>query len=112
MEADQNNKENVIRPPGSMTVFSSFSDGKKVRVDESGGKKKQKPKPQHLQKILVLSHGGCIINQAKIKERLYTNVPPLLTQDLGSLSLLEKNHKPSSLQTAGLPFLDFSSTPT
>lgn len=58
MEADQNNKENVIHPPGSVTVFSSFGlhrsyqslrlslskpltngDGKKVRVDESSSKK-------------------------------------------------------------------------
>lgn len=48
--------------------------------------KRQKPKSQHLQILLVLHYGGCIINQAKIKERLYTNVPSLLTQDLGSLA--------------------------
>lgn len=44
-----------------------------------------------------------VLQISKNKGRLNTNVPPLKTQESGSLSLLVSNHKPSSLQTTGRP---------
>lgn len=96
-----------------MTVLTKATDQcrwKDNGMDESSSEKEEgKWKPKHcLQSTSGFQSWRMYYISSKNKRKILYQRSSTLTQDLGSLSLLGKNHKPSRLQTAGLPFLAFS----